>query len=391
MQRLIKTEKDHIEALQRIETLMTQDISGSETDELELLAYLVDEYENREYPIGLPTPIEAIRFRMDQMGLKQKDLVPYIGSKSKVSEVLNGKRSLTLQMMRALNTGLGIPADVLLQAPDAEFPSGYDELNWSLFPIKELAKRGIVAAQNVHGRAEELMRHLIARAGTPPLAAACYRQGVFNGKDGDKYATLAWELVVRAKALEKIPSKKYDASAFTEKNLKTLAHFSILEDGPRLAGEYLANHGIVLVVEKAFKKTYLDGMALLLDSGTPVVGLTLRHDRVDYFWFTLLHELAHIIRHLNPSNPCILDFETGKDSAELLESEANEMALNATIPKSVWEKSEARKRGSKATVEALAVELEIHKGIVAGRVRKERDNYRIFHNMLGSGTVRRLF
>lgn len=123
--KLIKTEADHEEALARIEALMEQDsLAQPEQDELELLGFLVSEYEDKACPISLPSPIDAIRFRMEQQGLKQRDLIPYIGSASKVSEVLSGKRTLSLSMIRRLHGGLDIPAEVLLQEEGAVRPSG---------------------------------------------------------------------------------------------------------------------------------------------------------------------------------------------------------------------------------------------------------------------------
>ncbi|MBS3756939.1 MAG: transcriptional regulator [Desulfobacterales bacterium] len=120
--RLIKTETDYTEALGRIASLMEAEAGTAEADELELLATLVEMYEETRYPINLPDPVDAILFRMEQAGLKQKDLIPYIGSRSKVSEVLNRKRPLSLSMVRRLHNSLGIPAEVLLQEPGAEIP-----------------------------------------------------------------------------------------------------------------------------------------------------------------------------------------------------------------------------------------------------------------------------
>jgi HTH-type transcriptional regulator/antitoxin HigA len=103
--------------LARIEVLMDAEPESPEEEELELLALLVETYEEEHYPIDLPDPVEAIKFRMDQEGLEPKDLISYIGSQSKVSEVLNYKRSLSLSMIRNLQEGLGIPAEVLIQKP----------------------------------------------------------------------------------------------------------------------------------------------------------------------------------------------------------------------------------------------------------------------------------
>jgi HTH-type transcriptional regulator/antitoxin HigA len=113
--KVIKTTAEHERALARIEELFTAKPGTPNGDELELLILLVETYEAKEFPIDLPDPIEAIRFRMQQANLKQKDLIPIFGSKSKVSEVLNGKRELSLSMIRKLASELGIPTEVLLQ------------------------------------------------------------------------------------------------------------------------------------------------------------------------------------------------------------------------------------------------------------------------------------
>ncbi len=115
--KIIKTDEEHEAALAHVETLMDADPGSHEEDELELWSLLVEQYEQAHYPIDPPDPIEAIRFRMDQMGIKAKDLVKYMSAKSKVSEVLNRKRRLSLPMIRALHSGLGIPAEVLVREP----------------------------------------------------------------------------------------------------------------------------------------------------------------------------------------------------------------------------------------------------------------------------------
>ncbi|MBI3118117.1 MAG: DNA-binding protein [Candidatus Hydrogenedentes bacterium] len=117
--KLIKTKAEYKAAMKRIDEIFEAKPGTGEADELELLLTLVDLYEEKHFPIDLPTPVEAIRFRMEQQGLKAKDLAPYIGSASKVSEVLAGKRPLSLTMIRSLVNGLGIPAEVLLQDTEA--------------------------------------------------------------------------------------------------------------------------------------------------------------------------------------------------------------------------------------------------------------------------------
>jgi len=109
----IKTQKDYENALKRIESLMNAKPGTPQMDELEVLATLVEAYEEQFHKIEAPDPIEAIKFRMEQEGLKQKDLVPIVGSKSRVSEVLNRKRKLTIEMIRNLHAALHIPVESL--------------------------------------------------------------------------------------------------------------------------------------------------------------------------------------------------------------------------------------------------------------------------------------
>jgi HTH-type transcriptional regulator/antitoxin HigA len=128
--KIIKNETDYQAALAYLETLMDAQPGTPEEEELELFAMLIETYEQATFPIDLPDPVSAIQFRMEQQGLKRKDLEPYIGSQSKVSEVLNGKRSLSLAMIRALHTGLDIPAEVLLQKPEKSQPLPDTPIRW---------------------------------------------------------------------------------------------------------------------------------------------------------------------------------------------------------------------------------------------------------------------
>ena len=111
----IRNEKDYQNALDRLEEIFDAKKGTEQGDELEILSILIDRYENENFPIGMPDPIEAIKFRMEQMGMKQKDLAEVVGFKSRVSEILNKKRKLTLDMIRKLNTTLNIPTEVLVQ------------------------------------------------------------------------------------------------------------------------------------------------------------------------------------------------------------------------------------------------------------------------------------
>lgn len=113
--KVLKTEKEYQIALKRLEEIFDSKKDSKNGDELELLSLLIDNYEKEKFPIDLPDPIEAIKFRMEQLGYNQKDLSDVIGFKSRVSEILNKKRKLTLDMIRKLHEALGIPTEVLVR------------------------------------------------------------------------------------------------------------------------------------------------------------------------------------------------------------------------------------------------------------------------------------
>lgn len=113
--KVIKTEQEYQAAMSRLEEIFDSKKGSVHADELELLSLLIEKYEDETSPIDLPDPIEAIKFRMEQLGYKQKDLAEAIGLKSRVSEILNKKRKLTIDMIRKLHDTLGIPTDVLIR------------------------------------------------------------------------------------------------------------------------------------------------------------------------------------------------------------------------------------------------------------------------------------
>ncbi len=114
----IKTRRDHRRALGEIEGLMDAKRGSPDGDRLDVLATLVEAWETKHYPIDLPDPVEAIKYHMEQKGLEPKDLVPFIGSRNRVYEVLGRKRPLTLKMVWRLHTGLGIPAESLIKVAE---------------------------------------------------------------------------------------------------------------------------------------------------------------------------------------------------------------------------------------------------------------------------------
>lgn len=242
-------------------------------------------YERARIPPVVPDAIDAIEFRMDQQGLAQKDLVPFIGSLSKVSEVLARKRPLSLPMIRRLHDGLGIPADVLIGSPEPVEANVDDEgdADFTKYPLREMHERklftGFVGGmKELKAHAPELMRGYFrgvpGNEGKRALLRAPLHQS--GSRTADEHALRVWHLCVMKKALATPPREKYRPGIITDAWLRDLAKLSAFEGGPKLAQEYLGNCGIQMVIEPHFEKTYLDGAALLHD-GMPIVALTLRH------------------------------------------------------------------------------------------------------------------
>ncbi len=155
----IRSEADYEAALARISGLMDTEPDSPEGDEFDILVDLVELYESKHVPMGYPNPIAAIEFRMEQAGLRPRDLVSFIGSRAKVSEVLSGKRAITMPMARALHEHLGIPADLLLQEPDVDLDDPLADIKWSRFPVKSMARLGwIPDGPDLAGSADRIMQ-----------------------------------------------------------------------------------------------------------------------------------------------------------------------------------------------------------------------------------------
>ncbi len=399
--KIIKGKEDYAKAMERLSELMTLDpVTGSDDDnELGLLALVIADYERQTVPPVRADPIEFILFRMDQMQLSRKDLIPYIGSISKVSEVLSRKRPLSLPMIRRLNSGLGIPADILIEdAQTDSSPASQDaEIDYSSFPLKEMSERGCFgdykgSVQRMNDDAGKLVTKFLRGTLSSQMEPAFLRAPMHQrgNRQTDEMALLAWRMCVLRRARELNVSREYKPGCVTPEWLRELAKLSGFDEGPKLAREFLARIGIKLVVEPHFKRTFLDGAAML-DDGRPIVALTLRHDRIDNFWFALLHELAHVAKHLSDACPVFLD-DLDRPNPEHIENEADEMAQEALIPSGRWKTAKAKKTRSSADAIAFADEIGVHPAIVAGRLRHETKNYRLLANLIGkSGQVSQYF
>ncbi len=390
--KVIKTEEDYKEALEMVSALidLSPEPESEDGEKLNLLATLIEDYEAKIFPETLPDPIDAILFRMEQANLKPADLIPYIGSRSKVSEILSRKRPLTLSMMRALQTGLGIPAKVLLQ--EADNFRDENAISWEQFPIKEMEERGYFPKGAVQkSTAQKILEKFFAPIGSPTFALGMTRKTNYRGsRPMDQRALVAWSCYILKKGLELKYPTVFKKEFINTEFMRNLVRLSIDEQGPLKAIDYLKKVGIGLIIERHFPKTYLDGAVIMTNKDHPVIGLTLRYDRLDNFWFTLMHEVAHIALHYDKDiNLFFDDLDNGDINA--IEKEADDLAGEMLIPKIKWENSPAKLIPSPVAAAGLAKEIGVHPAIIAGKMRRDGDRYQYLNTIINQATVRNYF
>ena len=215
MDKVIKTAEDYSDALARLHALLDLDPQPSSltAERVELLALLIATYERESFErLPTPTPVEAIRFRMEQLALTQKDLARYVGSASRASEVLSGKRPLTLPMIRALSSGLGIPASLLIIEAGEE-RSTEPELAWEKFPTSEMVQRGWIQAPQA-GAVDAIRSFILP---VLPYAASFRRTMHFRGaRNVDSYALLAWLARIWHQADKKSPRVRTESAPVSD-------------------------------------------------------------------------------------------------------------------------------------------------------------------------------
>lgn len=381
--KLIRSEADYDEALSRLEELMGARAGTPEGDELELLSTLIEHYEEERFPIEAPTPLAAIRFRMEQEDLSPRDLEPYIGSRARVSEVLSGERALSIDMIRALHQHLGIPAESLIR------PEPVADTGPVLEPSRPVLK--LLSQWKVLNR-DELYGSFLSRAcGSAPAVAMLRKTRTerTNAKT-DPAALQAWCASVLVRSNSCSVEARFQAENLDFSTVRQIARLSVREDGPRAVRSALSDLGIAFVVLPHLPGTHLDGAAMTRGDGRPIIALTLRHDRIDNFWFTLLHELAHVRKHLSDETFVIFD-DLDLKSTETREQEADELAEVALVPDELWEEADLGVYASTEQILALATRAGVNPAIVAGRWQRQHKDFRKFSRLLGRGTLQRMF
>ena len=319
---------------------------------------------------------------MEEKGLAPRHLEPYIGSRARVSEVLSGKRQLSIDMIRSLHEGLGIPYEALI----SDRRQNSDSRVISAPAIARLNALGIALD---HSEVPAFISSSMPKSA--PLALLRKTRTQRAASKTDQRALLLWQAAVVQKSER--ASAAFQRDAFGLEALRQIARMSIKADGPTRAVRRLSELGVSVVIMPPLPGTFLDGAVLANPAEHPVIGLTLRHDRTDSFWFTLLHECAHVSLHFDAlakgETVFIDDMEIR--SEDEYEREADALARESLIPSNIlgqvtW--------GSDTTLEditALATRARVHLSIAAGRWQRDHQNYKRFSRLIERNSIRSMF
>ncbi|MEM8793831.1 MAG: ImmA/IrrE family metallo-endopeptidase [Pseudomonadota bacterium] len=326
-------------------------------------------------------------------GYSQKDLAWRLGVKEQQVQRWEAERygqiSLKNYNRVAALLGVRLTADM----PDQPAFRGLDKVidGVSKSEIKKILKHGRENGWFAEDFTEAELRRYIAENRIDFGSPGLLRTGLNVVDHTEDVMLHAWRARVTARAREAFASVEDVHEPLELKWMPGLIRLSNDTHGPLRAVEVLADRGIVLIVEPQVPGLKIDGAAFIVD-GRPVIGMTVRTDTVDNFWFTLMHELAHVTLHFSTGLAVGFYDQTDQEaSVDEQEEEANRFASNLLIPEERWRRSTARIAKSAAVIERFANELGIHPAIVFGRIRKERGEWSLFANKIGRNTVRKLF
>lgn len=326
---------------------------------------------------------------------KQKDLARKLGLQEQAIQRWESERYRNINLANYMKV-----ARALLVEFSAHFQSS-EVLKWLQPPdLNPVEVQKVLKHARKHGWLEEpdsdekdgikrLIRYVsehVGRYGTPSLL----RTGI-NVKDhSEDWVLLSWKAQVTRRAERIIEGERLAYRPLDVSWLKQLTKLSARADGPLQAQTLLKEHGIVLIVERNIAGMDVDGAAFLVES-IPVIGLTLRRDALDNFWFTLMHEVAHVILHYRTGLASGFFDDVEHVELDEFEQEANKFASDLLVPEELWSRSPARIAKVTTPIDNLAKQLNIAPAIIYGRIRFERGNYALFSDKIGRGAVRKLF
>ncbi|WP_245307529.1 helix-turn-helix domain-containing protein [Rhizobium altiplani] len=328
-------------------------------------------------------------------GLSQTDLAEGLGLKAQQVQRYEATNYMSASLGRLMEVAniLGVRVSASYGAAEERSEgaiyawSDAGSVEWNKFPLREMAKRGWIKGNDLAVSARTWF-HQVAG---PQFATALHRKKMHSGNAPNEHALLAWQARVLQKGQQDFEAGLIGEFSLDDRWLDQLVALTKDSNGPRKARDLLGRNGIGMVVQSHLPGTYLDGAAMVAPFGNPVVALTLRFDRLDNFWFVLFHELGHVFLHLY--NSLRFDFFDEEDGhqGDQYEEDADKFSLDHLIPQDTWRKCLSRFALTEEAVLIDAEKLGISASIIAGRIRKERNDYRLFSNLVGSGTVRTQF
>jgi HTH-type transcriptional regulator / antitoxin HigA len=327
-------------------------------------------------PTRVPSPGEVLRHELEARGWTQADLAAVTGRPAQaVNEIVKGKKEVTPETALALAAALGTSAELWLNL-ESKYRLHRAQQDRArvrqvatiarrgrlqrLVPLKELVRRGWIRKVSALGEVErEVCSFLGLRSidDEPSLAASFRHSQVRRPEPGPQ---LAWVKRVEQLAIAQT-APRFDARRLEADVPSILAHACRVEDAP-VALDVLREHGVRVVLLKHVEKSYVDGAAFWLDDGAPVIALSLRYDRIDAFWFTLMHEVAHL---LDSRRIAHLDVEDDE------ESDADTRAKDWLVSKDAYRRFTEEGRFTEASVASFASALARHPGIVVGRLHHD--------------------
>ncbi|MEP4921958.1 MAG: XRE family transcriptional regulator [Roseibium sp.] len=314
-----------------------------------------------------------------RLGLKEQQVQRYEADRYSSISIKNYGRIASLLGVHLKATITDVPAlrgmdEIIANAPKTE--------------IRKILKHGREHGWFGEEFDEDRLKQTIAenriQFGSPSLL----RTGLNVVDKSEDILLHAWRAQVAKRASELKTSGNFNFDPLDIGWLPDFIHLSVHSDGPRQALDMLRSKGILAVAERQIEGLTIDGAAFIED-GLPVIGLTLRNDTLDNFWFTILHEIAHVILHFKTGLSTGFFDQMDLPSADEQEAEADLFAQNILIPDEVWRRSPARIAKSPGVIEKFASDLGINPAIVFGRIRRERKNYAIFSQNIGRNTVRK--
>jgi HTH-type transcriptional regulator / antitoxin HigA len=330
--------------------------------------------------------------------MSQKELAAFVGVHEQQIQRYEAEsyRSASLERLAEIADALSVKISERCELVGFEEATDSELDSFNSYPVSEMYKRGYFedfagTAAQARKAANTLIPAFFRTANRGFASSALHRRSIRSKGPVQEFALAAWEARVVIKAERSCPAGQFRVDAISKEWLKDLVAKSVVADGIASVKDYLGEAGIALVIEPQLPGTLLDGAAMLTDSGIYLVALTLRHDRQDNFWFTLLHEIAHLVLHVgwNRLNSVLDNNDVAASST--LEEEADAFALNAAIDPLVWSSLVSRFTRTERAVLSDASKLGISPAIVAGRIRREANDYTLLSGLVGSGEVRKYF